>query len=89
MDEPEYARDLNLRYEMEYLDCLAIKLLNGNINLGFKVVNFDQSISDKIEEHIGKMNLIDDKIHYVNSMIIIMLAKKYYNEDGTLKEKYK
>lgn len=86
MKEPEYAKDLNLRYELEYFDCLAFKILQGSKNLNFKVEDFESDINIKIKEYIKECNLTDDKIHFDVSKLILLIAKKYYNEDGTLRD---
>ena len=85
MKEAKYIIDLNIRYDMEYYDILALKMLNNCSNLGFKIEDFDSDIKNDITEYANNSNNFDNKIHFMLSEIVIYIAKKYYNDDGTLK----
>jgi len=85
MKEAKYVIDLNIRYDMEYYDILSLKMLEGCNNFGFKIEDFDSDIKKKIIEYVNESNDYDNKIHFMMSGIVIYIAKKYYNEDGTLK----
>jgi len=89
MKEADYVADLNLKYDMEYYDILSLKMLKNSSNLGFKIEDFSQPTKNKIIEYLSKSNNEYNNVHFKMSETVISIAKKYYNEDGTLKEKFK
>lgn len=86
MRTPTYDKELNIIYEIEYYDTLALKILKECNNLGFCLEDLNKNSNKQIENYINKN---DDKIHFIVSTLILEIAKKYYNDDGSLKEKYK
>ncbi|MCX4254558.1 MAG: hypothetical protein OSJ63_04735 [Bacilli bacterium] len=87
---PKYVHDTDLYDVVDFLNLLCCIFLKGNLkDLEFKLNIFAGSNKTEIEYKIKKLNYDELTNYYQESLMIWEILKKYYNEDGTLKDKYK
>ncbi len=88
---PEYIHDIDLYDSIDYfgLACCYCFLKRPLANIS-SITNIFASVNlEKIEHNMILINSEELNNYYCKMRIAMRILKKYYNDDGTLKDKYK
>lgn len=85
---PSFARKFNLRYELDFPNSLAMYALKGIKRIPYPIEKFiDDESYEKLKEYVNKSDFIEDKIYLSLTETVYHILLKYYNPDGTIKER--